>query len=246
MVLLIIGLFLILMGLAIHVLKLYFLIAGFNTMPKDKKENVDTKGLGRLMGIYSYANGAVFIGAGLLDLQGHNVKIEILIAFTILSTIYLLIKAQKFDGNIYDEKGKIKEEGKKQINKSLVVTLITIIFVAGLMFYSTRPTKVDFLDQGFKIHGMYGDLYSWESINDIDLLEQMPSIGRKTNGSAVGSNYKGYFMLGELGKAKLHINTNYPPFIYLDTSEGIIIFNMETAEETRDVFEQLIERTNNN
>ena len=45
---------------------------------------------------------------------------------------------------------------------------------------------------------------------------------------------------------KLHINTNYPPFIYLDTSEGIIIFNMETAEETRDVFEQLIERTNNN
>ena len=112
MVLLIIGLFLILMGLAIHVLKLYFLIAGFNTMPKDKKENVDTKGLGRLMGIYSYANGAVFIGTGLLDLQGHNVKIEILIAFTILSTIYLLIKAQKFDGNIYDEKGKIKEEGK--------------------------------------------------------------------------------------------------------------------------------------
>jgi len=60
----IIGAFFITIGLAVHVLKWYFLIAGYNTMPKEKKTNVDTKSLGRLMGIYSYVNGGVFIVVG--------------------------------------------------------------------------------------------------------------------------------------------------------------------------------------
>ena len=49
------------LGLAVHVFKWYFLIAGYNTMPKERKANVDTAGLGRAMGIYSYANGAVYL-----------------------------------------------------------------------------------------------------------------------------------------------------------------------------------------
>jgi hypothetical protein len=56
-----IGVFFILIGLAVHVFKWYFLISGYNTMSKEKKANVDTEGLGRLMGIYSYVNGGVFI-----------------------------------------------------------------------------------------------------------------------------------------------------------------------------------------
>lgn len=53
------GVFFIAMGLAVHVFKWYFLISGYNTMPKEKKANVNTEGLGRLMGIYSYVNGGV-------------------------------------------------------------------------------------------------------------------------------------------------------------------------------------------
>jgi len=60
----IMGVFLIVMGLTIHVFKWYFLISGYNTMPEEKKANVDVKGLGRLIGIYFYVNGAVSIAAG--------------------------------------------------------------------------------------------------------------------------------------------------------------------------------------
>jgi len=41
----IMGVFLIVMGLTIHVFKWYFLISGYNTMPEEKKANVDVKGL---------------------------------------------------------------------------------------------------------------------------------------------------------------------------------------------------------
>ncbi|MDW7671778.1 MAG: DUF3784 domain-containing protein [Bacillota bacterium] len=54
---LLIGALFILLGIAIHKLKWYFLISGYNTMSKEKKANVDTEGLGRLMGFYLYLNG---------------------------------------------------------------------------------------------------------------------------------------------------------------------------------------------
>ncbi len=241
----VIGIFLILIGLAVHVFKMYFLISGYNTMSKEKKEKVDTKGLGRLMGIYSYANGIVFLGAGLLGKLGFKVRTETIFAFLFLSTIYLIIKAQKYNGNVYDENGKIKKDGRKQLNWSLVVMVITGLFVAGLLFYSTRPTKVTILDKGITIHGMYGDTYPWESISEVELLEEMPSIGMKTNGAAVGSKYKGYFMTSEYGKVKLHIDLDDPPFIYLKTSEGIIIINMNTSEETEYVFDEILLESGN-
>ena len=58
----IIGVFFVAIGLAVHVCKWYFLIAGYNTMPREKKAKVNTEALGRLMGVYSYINGGVFIG----------------------------------------------------------------------------------------------------------------------------------------------------------------------------------------
>ncbi|MDD3654376.1 MAG: DUF3784 domain-containing protein [Desulfotomaculaceae bacterium] len=66
----IIGVFLISIGLAVHVFKWYFLIAGYNTVSKEKKAKVNTKGLGRLMGIYAYVNGSVFILVGVLHALG--------------------------------------------------------------------------------------------------------------------------------------------------------------------------------
>jgi hypothetical protein len=60
-----IGVIFIFLGFAVHKLKWYFLISGYNTMSKDKKKNVDTEGLGKLMGIYMYFVGSLFILIGI-------------------------------------------------------------------------------------------------------------------------------------------------------------------------------------
>jgi hypothetical protein len=67
--------FFIVIGLAIHVLKCYFLIAGYNMMSREKKEKVNIKALSKLIGIYSYANGITFLLTGVL--HAVNIKIGI-------------------------------------------------------------------------------------------------------------------------------------------------------------------------
>lgn len=227
-------------GLAVHKLKWYFLISGYNTMSKEKQTNVDTEGLGRLMGLYSYANGGVFILAGILNALGLEYALVIAIIFTAISTIYLLKKAQKYDGNTYDKEGVAQMGKSKQTTRAIVFTVVTLIFVVGLMYFSMKPTKVTFLEEGLEIHGMYGDVYLWDEIEDATLLEKLPTITLRTNGSAISNHLKGHFNTKEMGSVKLHVNKQYPPFINLETNRKNIIFNLKDAEETQQIFDEIL------
>lgn len=237
---LVIGAFFIAMGLAVHVFKWYFLIAGYNTMANEKKANVDTESLGRLMGVYSYVNGGVLIVMGVLHAFGLKPVLTPVILIFGISTVYLLIRAQKYDGNIYDKNGKLIEGAWKQFALPVGTVVITLIFVAFLMFFSSQETKVTFLEEGLQIHGMYGDIYNWESIETVKLMEELPTIEMRTNGSALGSNLKGHFRTTELDSVKLFVNTQKSLYIYLETDEGVIIFNMKNEDETQEVFEEIL------
>lgn len=234
------GIFFIGIGVAVHVFKWYFLISGYNTMPKDKKANVDTAGLGRLMGIYAYVNGGIFIAMGVLQALGLKPVHTPAIAFFVVSTIYLLVKAQKYDGNIFDKDGKLRKGAGKQLALPAAIGGIALIVVAVLLFFSSRSTEVSFLEEGIEIHGMYGGVYTWESIEAVEMMEELPTIEMRTNGSALGSNLKGHFRTRELGAVKLFVDTQKPPFIYLETDGGITIFNLDNADETQEIFEEII------
>ncbi|MEW5953181.1 MAG: DUF3784 domain-containing protein [Bacillota bacterium] len=234
------GGFFIAMGLAVHVFKWYFLISGYNTMPKEKKANVDTKSLGRLIGIYSYANGGVLIVMGILHAFGLKFGMTPVIVFFGISTVYLLIKAQKYDGNIFDENGKLRKGAGKQLAVPVGIIVVTLIFVAVLMFFSSQTTKVTYLEKGLQIHGMYGEVYTWESIEEVRLIESLPNIEMRTNGSALGSHLKGYFRTTEYGTVKLFVDTKKSPFVFMQSNGQIIIFNLADAGETKDTYEKIL------
>lgn len=240
----IIGVVFLLVGLAVHVFKCYFLISGFNTMPKEKKKNVDTKGLGRLMGLYSYLNGAVFILAGFSYLAGMRNMPMFSFAFLVITTIILLVKAQKFDGNLYDTKGKRQKGAGKQFLKTGIGMVITVVAAVILLFFSIRPVKMTILDEGIQIHGMYGQVYNWEEIDELELVEELPNIERRTNGSGVGPYLKGHFRTTEYGAVKLFVNRDKPPFLYLRAGEKIVFLNLSTKQETEQIYQEIAERMN--
>lgn len=157
-------------------------------MSKAKKANVDTAGIGSFMGIYCYVNGVVFIIIGVLQALGLKSVQAPAIVFFVISTVYLLFKAQKYDGNIYEKDGKPRKGAGKQLVIPAGIAVVTLIFVAVLIFFSSQTTKVSFLEEGLVIHGMYGDVYTWESIKSVELVEELPTIEMCTNGSALGSN----------------------------------------------------------
>ncbi|TAH64576.1 MAG: DUF3784 domain-containing protein [Anaerolineaceae bacterium] len=230
------GTLFIFLGLGIHVFKWHFLISGYNTMSKEKKAKVDIEGLARLFGIYSYINGSVLILAGILYGLGLKFVIAPAIIIFIVMTISLLIKAQKFDGNIFDEAGKLRKGAGKQYVIPLIITFAGIVFVAVLLTFSSQSTKVTFQEDGIQIHGMYGEIYRWEDIKTVKLMDELPNIELRTNGSALGSKLKGYFRTTELGSVKLFVNTKNPPFIYLETESGITIFNIDDKDDTNEIY----------
>ena len=93
------GLLLLVIGFAVHILKWNMLIAGYNTMPKKKKENVDTEKLGKLLGFYAYISGGFFLILALVEFLGTHVPPTPVTIIFIVWTIIILYNAQKYDGN---------------------------------------------------------------------------------------------------------------------------------------------------
>lgn len=101
------------------------------------------------------------------------------------------------------------------------VVAVTLIFAGVLMCYRARPTRIAPLDEGVRDHGMYGDVYTWESVRTARLTGELSTIEMRTNGASLGSRRKGHFRTGEYGAAKLFAGTRHPPFIHLETNQGL-------------------------
>jgi hypothetical protein len=238
------GAFFILIGILIYFFKCYFLISGYNTMSKERKEKVNVKALGKLMGYYCFANGIVLILSGILYALSLEKSIALSGIFFAISTIYLLTKAQTYDGNIFDENGKIRKGAGKQLTIPAIITGVVLVAVAVLAFFSIQPTRVTFLDDGLQIHGMYGEVYNWKSIDNVELRDNLININWRSNGSAIGSYLKGYFVTSEVGEVKLFVDTKIPSYIYLSIDGKTIIFNLENSQKTKEVYDEILKRTN--
>ncbi|MCF8019401.1 conserved membrane protein of unknown function [Petrocella atlantisensis] len=234
-----IGALLIFVGMAVHLFKWYFLISGYNTMSKEKKAKVDTKGLARLLGMFSYINGSVFILTGILQLLKVDISTTLAYVFLTASTVILLIKAQKYDGNIFDKEGKLVEGAGKKLILPLTVVGITVVAIVLLLVFSSRDTQISIDDEGIEIHGMYGDTYAWTSIQSVELLEEMPLVLTRTNGSALGSKLKGHFKTKPYGSVKLFVDAEKPPYILMLTLDQPVIFNLKNQDETVKAYENL-------
>lgn len=105
------GLLLLVIGFAVHVLKWNMLIAGYNTMPQKKKEIVDTEKLGKLLGLYGYISGVFFLLLALLEFMGYSVPPTPVTVIFIIWTVIVLYNAQKYDANT--KVGKEFQERKK-------------------------------------------------------------------------------------------------------------------------------------
>ena len=229
-----------LIGLVVHKGKAYFLISGYNTYSKDKRENVDVVSIARLMGYYGYSNAFAFFLTGSLDYFGVDVGLTPALVFFGLSTMTLIIRAQKYDGNMYDEQGVMTKKSKVQMYLVVGILGATFLFIGYMMYSSSRDTSVTLDDQGFEIHGMYGDSYLWTEVDELTLLEEIPDITMRTNGSAIGSALRGNFRMKEYGSVKLFIDADVTPYISFEHDGKMVIFNLGEEVRTRQMYEEML------
>ena len=98
-----------------------------------------------------------------------------------------------------------------------------------------QPITINLEQAGLHIDGSYGQEILYSDIQEIQLIDTLPEIQRRTNGSAAGTVLRGHFLLSEVGQVMLYLDRENPPFIYLETSGQKFYLNAEYPELTRDI-----------
>lgn len=215
--------------------KQHWLIAGYNTMPPEKKENVDITGLANFM-----ANS--FLGIGAFALAGSLVAshwcpnlFPYLLTLCSAGAVLMLPVAQKFDHN--------KRSGREKTVLIAVLAFagIVLITVAGLMIYSHRSPVVEIKPEGIVISGIYGAAIPRKEITGIDLKTEIPGVLSKNNGFNCGDIRKGHFTLEGMGRGRLYLESSRGPFVYIFTEESYLIINYKDPIRTKELYQTLLD-----
>lgn len=228
----------VLIGWGVHKKKWYFLISGYNMMSKEEKAKVDVEPLAKSLATMAYIIAVLMLVLGLgIQFENDTVPMVATALLIIVPTVFV-IKGQKYYNGVSSH-----GSSKKSKKISIVISIITLAIVGIIVFLSMQPTKFEVKDNGFSISGMYGNDYEWDEIEQLTLMNQLPAIAMRTNGSAVGSKLKGNFKFKDGEKAVLFLDKQVKAYIRFEANGKIIILNEPTVEETNTLFEQLKQRT---
>ncbi|MBD3921365.1 hypothetical protein H8B09_21530 [Paenibacillus sp. PR3] len=116
--------------------------------------------------------------------------------------------------------------------------------IAGACFIVVRaeftaPSLVVTAEHRVKIdYPMYSYSFNADDIKQMTLIERVPS-GMKTEGEATNKYARGHFSLKELGKTRLYIFKNNPPYIQIKLADGYIIYNDKDPMVTERLYEEI-------
>lgn len=223
---LLVGLFMI--GIGFLVKSAPDLIAGYNTMPKDKKKNVDIEGLSTYM-----RNGLIAIGLAIITgyylfkwIGFTMIANSVIMIVPIAGVTILVISTQKFDHN-----------RNKKTKLTYIISGLVIAFVTGLITYGFIPSKTIYSNESIRFSGMYGFDINFAEIQNVELAGQLPVIHLRTNGFSFGSINKGSFNLEKYGRCRLLIHSEIPPYLIITkNNEEKIIINFKEKTETEKTY----------
>lgn len=228
-----IALLLAVLGVAVKYFKWHWLIAGYNTMPREKKEKVDVAGLGNFLGNWMFILAGLFLVRGLLGRLKIVYLDLIFVSLLFILMFHMLIQAQRYDHN-----PKTKSD---RIILGLVAGFLLLIGLAVpvLIYFSSLPAPVYIEEGHLNIGGIYGGETPITEIREIALEESMPKILRKVNGFDGGMVRKGRFRVEELGEGRLYIHSAKGPYLFITTPNSYIIINYREGEQTKKLYQDL-------
>lgn len=211
------------------------IIAGYNTMSREEKENVDIKGLSSHL-----RNGMILIGLLvilvplLLNWVGFSkLANQSLFFILFIGVILTVITAQRYDHN---KPSKSNIKGKWV---AIITISAAIVFSIGLILYGLFSTNISLENDTFKISGIYKTKIAVSSIERIELIEKLPKITLKTNGFNFGEVLKGNFKTEEFGVVKLYVEYLKGPFLEIVHADGKRVYINLKKIKSKDLFDEL-------
>lgn len=219
-----------------------FLIAGYNTSSKANKMKFDEKKLCRVMGS---GMGIITVFMIVLAYLGDNPPNWIFIALPLVIiavSITMLILGNticKVNNHAVAEETNDEDKRNARIIKASLVFTAAIFMMVGIVLF-TGKIEITIDDNNMVIDGSYWADYNvtLSSIDSISNAETL-DVGRRTNGLGSFKLLEGHFKNNEFGDYILYVYLKCDSYIVLDTSDGIVVINAVTPQETESLYKVL-------
>ncbi len=223
------------------------MINPYGGMSDERKALVDIEGLKRATAIILTIMGLLVIVADvfhIFNVFDIEVASWVFTGSVMVMIVPIIIAMKKYNGFGRDKTG----EGvygprlEKPSKIALVVLGLTVVFVMVILAMSSRPQQITVGEESVKISGMYGREIPLAEIVSVEILEKLPPIKMRINGSSTGKYSKGHFLLENGEKCMLFVRHKTPPYIEMRTSDNLFYFNGSNEEETLSLFTKLKEK----
>ena len=132
--------------------------------------------------------------------------------------------------------------GRRLTTVVLIVALFIVpaAIVGTVVVASIRPVKTNIANGVLSINGGSAhETVPLANILDVTLEPEIPLIARRTNGFSMGSTLRGSFRLQDGEPARLFVERDHPPFVFVRTKDSRIWINVNDADATRALYAAL-------
>jgi len=211
------------------------LLSGYNTMTEEERKHFDLNAY-----LKYFKKFHVFLGISLLvislilyyyvDADYSGVFAGI---YPIAAYIYFIWKGKRFT-NMKNT------QNKSSFIFAMVVMFAVLIGIIAMFAYSLQDNTIEIKGNTIHIGGDYGTDLPINTIQSIELVNELPDISLKINGFALETIEKGYFKTSEGEKVKLLINSQNKPIILITTTTDKKIYYSAKEKSNQEIFNQLI------
>ena len=218
----------------------------YGGMPPERQALVDIDGLKKALAITMCVDGLLLIVLFALGISG---LISIGVAGNLMPVILLsmlpffFIFMKRYNGYGRDASGSSYFGHRLGTGSKIAIIIVplTMLIVLVLILVSAKPAVITTKEDCISINGFYGKEIPCSDIVSVEILDEMPAMQMRVNGSSVGSVDKGYFLTKEDEKCLLFIKYNGGPYIEIRTADRLIYMNCATKEKTLEVISHLQE-----
>ncbi|MDQ0271478.1 putative membrane protein SirB2 [Cytobacillus purgationiresistens] len=229
-----IALLFIIMGWIVRFKKVYGLISGFNNRPEEEQKQLIENGYPQKTGSLLLITGIGMIVLLPLNLASFTYATEMVFGFMLI----LLL-----GGMIYISKFEVSHKRKRSYLVSSILFFVIVGGIAAITLFSYQGYSLVVKDDSFEVTGMYGKEWNYDSITEIELLEELPETTWKENGVGLPTLSKGHFKVEGYGSSLLlFIQHHSPPYIYIQAGDKPIFINDKDPTVTKKWFSQIEEK----
>ena len=135
----------------------------------------------------------------------------------------------------------------RKINLITIVVVIAVFLIYS-MFFQTKTITAVMDDKSFVLAPLEGEniAFSLTDVESVELGDDFSAFdkGSLQSGTEDSSCCSGVYMNDTLGEYQLHVNLKVDPYVIVRYTDGVLVFNTETADGTTELYTNLLDAVN--